>query len=66
MKEDSQVNLAISLHAADDELRSSLMPVNNKYPISVLLDTCQEYIDRTHRRISIEWALIEGVNDGST
>ena len=61
--ENSQVNLAISLHAADDELRSSLMPVNNKYPISDLMEACQEYINQTNRRISIEWALIEGVND---
>ncbi len=63
--ENSQVNLAISLHAADDELRTSLMPVNNKYPISVLMEACQEYIEETHRRISIEWALIDGVNDSA-
>lgn len=61
--ENSQVNLAISLHAADDELRSSLMPVNKKYPISLLMEACQNYQDSTRRRISIEWALIEGVND---
>jgi len=63
--ENSQINLAISLHAADDELRTSLMPVNTKYPISVLMEACQEYIDKTHRRISIEWALIDGVNDNA-
>ena len=62
-QENSQVNLAISLHAADDELRSSLMPVNDKYSISVLMDACQDYIKKTNRRISIEWALIDGVND---
>jgi 23S rRNA (adenine2503-C2)-methyltransferase len=62
-KQKSQVNLAISLHAADDRLRSSLMPVNKKYPITELLDACREYINNTHRRISIEWALIEGIND---
>lgn len=63
--ENSQINLAISLHAADDELRTSLMPINNKYPISVLMEACQEYINKTHRRISIEWALIDGVNDSA-
>jgi len=62
-QEHSQVNLAISLHAADNELRSSLMPVNRRYPLALLLDACQEYVDRTHRRISFEWALIDGVND---
>jgi 23S rRNA (adenine2503-C2)-methyltransferase len=62
-QEKTQMNLAISLHAADDELRSSMMPVNKKYPISDLMKACQEYISLTNRRISIEWALIEGVND---
>ena len=61
--EKSQMNLAISLHAADDKLRSSLMPLNKKYPISELMKVCQEYINLTGRRISIEWALIEGIND---
>lgn len=63
--ENRQINLAISLHAADDELRSSLMPVNRKYPIDELLDACHEYIEQTGRRISFEWALIQGVNDTS-
>jgi 23S rRNA (adenine2503-C2)-methyltransferase len=62
-KERTQINLAISLHAADDELRSSMMKINNKYPISELMDACFEYIDQTRRRISIEWALIDGIND---
>ncbi len=62
-EENLQVNLAISLHAADDELRSSMLPINDKYPISELISACQEYIEKTNRRISIEWALIEGVND---
>jgi len=61
--EKSQMNLAISLHAADDKLRSSLMPVNKKFPISELMIACQEYIEQTNRRISIEWALIDGIND---
>jgi 23S rRNA (adenine2503-C2)-methyltransferase len=60
---DSQVNLAISLHAADDDLRSSLMPINLKYPIADLMSTCLDYVENTNRRISFEWALINGVND---
>ncbi len=59
----SQVNLAVSLHTVDDELRSKMMPVNKKYPVDQLLDACRQYIDLTHRRITFEWALIEGVND---
>ena len=61
--EKRQVNLAISLHAADDELRSSLLPINRKYPLNDLLQACQEYVKLTHRRLSFEWALIQGVND---
>jgi len=61
--EKRQINLAVSLHAADDELRSSLMPVNRKYNIDELLSACREYIELTGRRISFEWALIQGVND---
>ena len=61
--EHSQVNLAISLHAADDELRSSLLPINRKYPLKELLDACHDYVSKTHRRISFEWALIKDVND---
>jgi 23S rRNA (adenine2503-C2)-methyltransferase len=61
--ENRQVNLAISLHAADDVLRNSLMPINKKYPLSELADACRNYIDKTHRRITFEWALIKGVND---
>jgi 23S rRNA (adenine2503-C2)-methyltransferase len=59
----SQINLAVSLHAANDELRSTLLPINKKYPLPDLIDACQEYISLTHRRISFEWALINGVND---
>jgi 23S rRNA (adenine2503-C2)-methyltransferase len=61
--ENSQVNLAISLHAGDDELRSSLLPVNRRYPIALLLAASLEYVKKTRRRISFEWALIDGVND---
>lgn len=58
-----QVNLAVSLHAADDELRSSLLPINRKYPIDDLMEACDEYVHLTNRRITFEWALINGVND---
>lgn len=58
-----QVNLAISLHASEDKLRSSMIPLNKKYPIKVLMETCREYVNQTGRRITIEWALIQGVND---
>ena len=58
-----QVNLAVSLHAADDELRSSMLPINKKYPLNELLNACREYVDHTKRRITFEWALIQDVND---
>lgn len=61
--EKRQVNLAISLHAADDALRASMMPVNRKYPIDEVLDACRYYVEKTGRRITFEWALIDGVND---
>ena len=61
--EKNQVNLAISLHSATDEQRSSLLPVNRKYPIKELLDVCRYYVETTHRRITFEWALIQEVND---
>lgn len=57
------ITLAISLHAPEDDLRSCLMPVNNKYPIMQLLDVCKYYIMKTNRRITFEYALIDGVND---
>jgi len=62
-EEKRQINLAISLHAADNELRTSLLPINKKYPIEDLLEACGEYIQNTKRRITFEWALINSVND---
>lgn len=62
-EEKRQVNLAISLHAADDEGRDKIMPVNKRNNISKLLEACRYYIDQTGRRITFEWALISGVND---
>ena len=61
--EKRQVNLAISLHAADDMSRVSMLPINKKYKINEVLDACRYYVEQTHRRITFEWALINGVND---
>jgi 23S rRNA (adenine2503-C2)-methyltransferase len=63
--EKRQVNLAISLHAAVDTLRTSMLPVNRRYPIDELLESCWEYVAATGRRITFEWALVNGVNDTS-
>lgn len=62
-EENTQINLAISLHAADDELRSSIVPINRKYPIRELMEVCRQYLQKTNRRITFEWALIDGIND---
>ncbi len=61
--EKRQVNLAISLHAADDESRLSMLPINKKYKIDEVLDACRYYVSQTGRRITFEWALIYRVND---
>ena len=61
--EKRQVNLAISLHAADDAARVSMLPINKKYKIEDVIDACHYYVAQTHRRITFEWALINGVND---
>jgi 23S rRNA (adenine2503-C2)-methyltransferase len=58
-----QVNLAVSLHAGDDALRSALVPLNRRYPLDLLLAACKRYLARTHRRISFEIALVAGLND---
>lgn len=58
-----QCTLSISLHATSDEKRSSLMPINNKYNIEQLLEACKVYIQKTKRRISFEYALVDGKND---
>lgn len=61
--EHRQVNLAISLHAADDDRRLAIMPVNKRYKIDDVIEACKYYIEKTHRRVTFEWALINGVND---
>ena len=58
-----QVNLAVSLHAADDELRSSLVPINRRYPLADLEDAASEYFEKKGRRVSLEWTMLDGVND---
>jgi 23S rRNA (adenine2503-C2)-methyltransferase len=57
------INLAISLHAPDDGLRSEMMPINKRYPIAELLDATREYIAKTNRRVSFEYVLLQGKND---
>lgn len=58
-----QIALAVSLHAPNDELRSSLVPINSRYPVADLLAAVQRYIDKTHRRVTFEYALMRGIND---
>ena len=60
-----QVNLAISLHAASDEMRSEIMPVNKTYPMETLLEACKDYTEKTSRRITFEYTLVKGVNDST-
>jgi len=62
-KENSQVNLAVSLHAVDNELRTSMLPINKRFPIHDLMAALREYSEITRRRVTFEWALINGVND---
>ena len=62
-REKLQVNLAISLHAPNDELRRELMPVASAYSISELMDACREYVNKTGRRITFEYSLFNEVND---
>lgn len=62
-REKLQITLALSLHAATDEKRRSLMPVANRYGIGELMEACREYFERTGRRITFEYSLVGGVND---
>jgi len=61
--EDLQFQLAVSLHAANDELRDRLVPINRKYPLDQLIAACKDYNSRTGRKVFIEYALFEGIND---
>ena len=62
-KLDKQVNLAISLHASNNELRSRIMPINKAYSLDLLMDAIKEYIDKTNRRVTFEYVLLKDVND---
>jgi len=62
-EEDIPVTLAVSLHAPNDYLRNRLVPINNQYSLDELIESCQYYTDRTGRRVTFEYAMIEGVND---
>jgi 23S rRNA (adenine2503-C2)-methyltransferase len=57
------INLAVSLHAANDALRDTLVPLNRRYPLADLMESCRQYLTAKGRRLSFEWALIAGVND---
>ena len=58
-----QVNLAVSLHAANDELRTSLAPITHRYPVRDVMAAVQEYVEHTHRRVTFEYALMRNIND---
>jgi len=62
-QEKQAVGLAISLHAANDELRNRLVPLNRRYPLAVLMRACREYTHKARRRITFEYALMDGIND---
>jgi len=62
-KENLEVNLAFSLHAADNELRTAIMPINKKYPLDKVLLAIIDYIEQTHRRVMFEYVMIDGLND---
>ncbi|MFD0959386.1 23S rRNA (adenine(2503)-C(2))-methyltransferase RlmN [Paenibacillus chungangensis] len=61
--ENTQINLALSIHAPNDKLRSKLMPVNRRFPFEDVMEACRYYLAKTGRRITFEYALIGGVND---
>ena len=61
--EGTQINLAISLHSTEDEARSALMPINKRYNLQTLIESCRYYVQKTNRRITFEWAHIAGQND---
>ena len=61
-----QVNLAISLHASSNEVRNQIMPINKVYPIEVLIPAVKKYIEKTNRRVTFEYIMLEGINDRET
>lgn len=63
MNEDGQVNLAISLHAPNDKIRNEIMPISKVYKIEELMDVIRKYINKTNRRVTFEYILLDGIND---
>ena len=63
MEHGKQVNLAISLHAPNDDLRSKLMPINKAYPLKELIQVLKKYVETTNRRVTFEYILLKGIND---
>lgn len=63
MDNGKQINLAISLHAPNNELRNKLMPINKAYNIDLLIETLKKYIEKTNRRVTFEYILLDGIND---
>src|SRR5207237_2824815 len=64
-EEGLQVGLAISLHGPDDDTRGAIMPINKRYPIAAVMEAVRTYLARTGRRVTFEYIMISGVNDGA-
>jgi 23S rRNA (adenine2503-C2)-methyltransferase len=62
-REPEQVGLAVSLHASTDDLRDTIVPLNRRYPLAMLMQAVRDYVNQTHRRITFEYALMDGLND---
>lgn len=62
-EENIQITLALSLHAPNDEVRRTLMPIANRYSLKEILPACQTYFEKTGRRLTFEYSLVSGVND---
>lgn len=62
---DKQINLAISLHASNDSVRDSIMKINKAYPITDIMSSVEQYIDKTNRRVTFEYIMLKGINDKS-
>ncbi len=65
-REPEQVGLAVSLHAPTDDLRNTIVPLNRRYPLAMLMQAVRDYINHTHRRVTFEYALMDGLNDSHT
>lgn len=63
MNEEGQVNLAISLHAPNDKIRNKIMPISQAYSLDEVMDVVKRYIDKTHRRVTMEYIMLDSVND---